>query len=111
MCQLRVGRTYLKADSFSIGLSESDRCECGEKETVYHYFYCSNYEREHNVLFTKLNEIIPKFSKYSKKDKISILLYGVNLYSEEFDCRNISITFAVQAYINSTKHFIQTKVL
>ena len=85
MCQLRVGRTYLKADSFAIGLSENNRCECCEKETVHHYFYCRNYEREHNVLFTKLNEIIPKFCKYKKKDKISILLYGVNLTLEEFD--------------------------
>ena len=55
LCQLRVGRTYLKADSFSIGLSESDRCECGEKETIYQYFYCSNYEHEKYVLFGKIN--------------------------------------------------------
>ena len=67
LCQLRVGRTFLKADSFSIGLSESDSCECGEKETICHYFYRSNYEHEHNVLFGKLNEIIPKFNRYSKK--------------------------------------------
>ena len=32
MCQLGVGRTYLKADSFSIGLSESDHCEYSQKE-------------------------------------------------------------------------------
>ena len=38
MCHLRVGRTYLKADSFSIGLSDSDRCECGQKETLSHFF-------------------------------------------------------------------------
>ena len=80
LCQLRVGRTYLKADSFAIGLSESDRCECGEKETIHHYFYCSNYEHEHIVLFGNLNEIIQKFNKYSKKDKKkSSLFHGFNL--------------------------------
>ena len=34
--------------------------------SICHYFYC-NYEHEHNVLFGKLNEIIPKFNRYSKK--------------------------------------------
>ena len=108
LCQLRVGRTYLKADSFSIGLSQNDHCECGAKETIQHYFYCNRYIPQQNIPFTKLNEIVPNFSKKSKKDKISILLYGFNLISEEFDCRNISITFAVQAYFTSTKRFFQS---
>lgn len=109
MCQLRVGRTYLKADSFSIGLSESDRCECGQKETISHNFSCKKYQPQQNILFGKITEIIPKFSQYLLRDKVSLMLYGYNLASKEFDCRNISITFAVQAYITSTKHFIHSK--
>ena len=42
MCHLRVGRTYLNADSFSKGFSESDLCECGQKETISHFFSCQN---------------------------------------------------------------------
>ena len=40
MCQLRVKQTYRNADSFSKGLPESDCCECGQKETTFHYFSC-----------------------------------------------------------------------
>ena len=69
MCHLRVGRTYLNADSFSIGFSASDRCECGYKETVFHFFACSNYLPQQNILFDKVNEIIPKFSQFSHKEK------------------------------------------
>ena len=58
LCQLRVGRTYLKADSFSIGLSQNDCCECGAEETIQHYFYCNRYIPQQNILFTKLNEIV-----------------------------------------------------
>ena len=29
--------------------------------------------------------------------------YGYNLSAKEFDCRNITITYAVQTHINSTK--------
>ena len=108
MCHLRVGRTYLKVDSFSIGLSESDRCECGQKETFSHYFSCNNYRPQQNTLFNKISEIIPKFSKYSHRDKVSVLLYGYNLSAEEFDCRNITITYAVQTYIIPTKRFHQS---
>ena len=34
-----------------------------------------------------------------------IYLFGYNLDSEEFDCRNITINFAVQRYISSSKRF------
>ena len=108
MCHLRVGRTYLKVDSFSTGLSESDRCECGQKETISHYISCNNYRPQQNTLFNKISEIIPKFSKYSHRDKVSVLLYGYNLSAEEFDCRNITITYAVQTYIIPTKRFHQS---
>ena len=110
MCQLRVGRTYLKADSFSIGLSESDRCECGQKETIFHFFSCNNYRPQQNILFGKVNEIVPKFIQLSHRDKCSVLLYGYNLADKEFDCRNIPIMYAVQAYITSTKRFSQANI-
>ena len=94
MCQLRVGRTYLKMDSFAIGLSDSDQCECGKKETISHYFSCKILKPQQDILFRKIDDVLPKFRKLSHKDKVSVLLYGYNLSSGEFDCRNISITFA-----------------
>ena len=111
MCHLRVGRTYLKADSFSIGLSDSDRCECGQKETISHFFSCINYKPQQNILFGKINKIIPQYTQFSHREKCSLLVYGYNLSAEEFDCRNIPILYAVQANITSTKRFLQANIL
>ena len=40
MCRLRVGPSYLNADSFKIGHSDTNRCECGQKETELHISLC-----------------------------------------------------------------------
>ena len=50
MCRLRVGRSYLNADSFKICHSDTDRCECGQKETVAHFFVCRNYSAQQEIL-------------------------------------------------------------
>ena len=105
MCRLRVGRTYLNADSFKIGHSETDLCECGKKETVAHFFVCAKYTAQQEALHNKFNDVIPKFKNFSNAKKLEIFLYGYNLKSEEYDCRNIPLTFAVQKYVFSTKRF------
>ena len=105
LCRLRVGRSYLNADSFKIGHSDTDLCECGQKETVAHFFVCRNYFAQQEILHSKFNDILPKFKSFSKARQVEIFLCGHNLTSEEFDCRNIPLTFAVQKYILSTKRF------
>ena len=50
MCRLRVGRSYLNADSFKICHSDTDRCECGQKETVAHFFVGRNYSAQQEIL-------------------------------------------------------------
>ena len=105
MCRLRVGRSYLNADSFKIGHCDTDRCECGQKETVAHFFVCKNYSAQQETLQIKFNDILPHFKNLSKTKQLEIFLYGYNLKSEEFDCRNIPLTFAVQKYVLSTKRF------
>ena len=110
MCHLRVGRTYIKADSYSIGLSESDHCKCGQKETISLFYSCSNYRPQQNILFGKVSEIITQFTQLSHKDKCSGLIYGYDLSADDFNCRNIPITYAVQAYTTSTKRFLQANI-
>ena len=78
--------------------------------TCVHFFACSNYIPQQNILFDKVNEIIPKFRQFSHRQKCTILLYGFNINAKEFDCRNIPIIYAVQAYITSTKRFLQAKI-
>ena len=105
MCRLRVGRTYLNADSFKIGHSETDRCECGKKETVAHFFVCERFKSQQDELKNKCNSLIPTFKNFSNAKQLEIFLYGYNLKSEEYDTRNIPLTFAVQRYVLSTKRF------
>ena len=105
MCRLRVGRSYLNADSFKIGHSETDRCDCGQKETVAHFFVCRNYSAQQEILHSKFNDILPKFKSLSNAKKLETFLFGHNLKSKEYDCRNIPLTFAVQKYVLSTKRF------
>jgi hypothetical protein len=38
-CRLRVGRSFLKSHSFAINMSPSDRCLCGEIDTIQSYFF------------------------------------------------------------------------
>ena len=77
--------------------------ECGQKETIFQYFSRNIYKQQQDILFRKIGDVLPKFRKLSRKYNDSVLLYGYNLSNEEFDCRNISISFAVQTYITSTK--------
>ena len=105
MCRLRVGRSYLNADSFKIGHSDTDRCECGQKETVAHFFVCRKYSAQQEILHSKFNDILPHFKNLSNAKKLETFLFGHNLTAEEFDCRNIPLTFAVQKYVLSTKRF------
>jgi hypothetical protein len=105
LCQLRVGRTYLNADSFSIGLSDTDLCLCGSTETVIHFFNCPLYEEHIEILHDKIKQLFPKFAKLPKHKQLKLLLNGHNNDSVEFDCRNITITFAVQKFVQATKRF------
>ena len=102
--QPQFRRSILNADSFSIGLSDTDLCNCGVKETVSHFFICLLYQEEQKIMNDKLNNLLPHF-KNSNANKNEIYLFGYNLNSEEFDCRNITINYAVQNYISATKRF------
>ena len=106
LCRLRVGRSFLKSHSFSINMASTDRCLCGEIDTIQSYFLtCFLFQVERNELFDKINQIIPKFKQKSKSDQCSILLYGINSDSLLPDPRNRIITFAVQNYITKTNRF------
>ena len=83
-----------------------DEDVCSRPETVSHYLNkCFLYQEERNVLFEKIEKIIPRFSKLSEKKKTDILLYGINLDSNEPDSRNVPLTLAVQKFILQTRRF------
>ena len=102
--QLRLGRSFLSAHGFAIGIYNSDLCICSRPETTRHFFTCFLYQEEQRLLHENMSKVIPKFSTYSLKHQIEIFMNGI---SSDPDPRNISIVFAVQTYILQTKRFNQ----
>ena len=106
LCRLRVGRSFLKSHGFAINLSQTDKCFCGDVDSIQNYFFnCFLFKTERLVLLSKVNNIYPPFSKLSKVKQCDVLLYGINLNSLLPDPRNRSITFAVQEFITKTNRF------
>ena len=104
--QLRVGRTLLNSHSFQLNFSETNLCNCHRIETVSHFLLdCFIFSEERRTLFMTLDQIYPKFTSANNNDKLEILLNGINLQSEEMDCRNPRIFHAVQNFILKTKRF------
>ena len=90
--QLRVGRSQLNLHKFTINLSDTDKCLCARTESVDHFFNdCFLYSEERCLLYSSIEQILPKFSNLSKKTKLHIFLHGINLHSEETDSRNKKI--------------------
>ena len=48
--QIRLGRSYLAAHGFSIGLNSSDLCICSIPETTKHFFTCFIYQQEQKTV-------------------------------------------------------------
>ena len=114
--QLRVGRSFLAADGFAIGLQDSNACQnCrplpgrqrkSVPENASHFFIsCNKYVQERSVLFAKLSQYIKNFQKLTHKRQLEIILMGINLENEEPDPRNLGIVLAVQKFIIQTKRF------
>ena len=109
-CRLRVGRSFLKSHSFAINMSPSDRCLCGEIDTIQSYFLsCFLFQNERLVLLDKINQIFPRFQKMSKSEQCNVLLYGINTDKILPDPRNRLIMYAVHNFITKTnrlsKHY------
>ena len=100
--QLRLGRSYLSAHGYSIGLNNSDLCICSRPETTKHFFTCFLYQEEQQLLYDKVSQLIANFNTLSLNRQVDIFLNGINT---ELDPRNLPIVFAVETYILQTKQF------
>ena len=105
-CRLCVGRSLLKSHSFAINMSSTDRCLCGEIDTIQSYFLsCFLFQNKRLVLLNKINQILPRFHSMSKSEQCNLLLYGINTDNVLPDPRNIVITYAVHNFITQTNRF------
>ena len=106
LTQIRLGRSFLNQHKFTIGLSDSPSCLCDRIESSEHFLlHCFLYTEERKTLFSSVQNMFPKFSTFPDKRKFETLLFGVNLDSDEPDCRNKRIMKLVQEFIMKTKRF------
>ena len=74
-------------------------------DNVHFVLNCESFIPQRNILFDKIELLLPGFKVKSKKLKLFILLNGIYLDSEFPDCRNKHIMFAMQHFILTTKRF------
>jgi hypothetical protein len=106
LCRLRLGRSFLKAHSFAINLSDSDKCLCGSIESTSHYLLdCVQFVDQRKCMYEAVVKILPNFATQTKSRKVEILLRGINLNQDNPDSRNRQLAFISQNYILNTARF------
>ena len=76
-----------------------------------HYFLdCFLYTPERQTLLSLVEHYVPNFTRLTKKNKLDLLLRGVNLDNDEFLPTNTILTKAVQNFILQTKRFVKIEI-
>ena len=111
LTHIRVGRSYLKSHSFSIGLSDTNICSCNSKvvESPLHYItLCPNFTEMRKTLFDQVEQnYIPQFKKLSLRRQFEILVYGYQPYDPELTVINTKLSILTQNFILKTKRFAE----
>ena len=108
LTQIRVGNSFLKADSFKTGHTDTNFCSCGYIEDSKHFFTkCSLFDEQRQILFNKMKEFIPNFQLLSTTRQLEILLMGYEYDNPEMTRINTKIMVISQNYILQTKRFVK----
>ena len=93
LTKIRLGRSDLNQHKFTVGLSDSPDCMCHYKsETPEHYFLdCFLYSPERRILFSLIEHFIPKFQDLNRKQKIDIIIKGVDINNPDILSTNITL--------------------
>ena len=76
-----------------------------------HYFLdCFLYAPERQTLLSLVEHYVPDFSRLTKKNKLDLLLRGVNPDNNEFLPTNTILTKAVQTFILQTRRFVKIEI-
>ena len=112
LSRIRLGRSYLKSHSHSIGLSDTNTCSCNNTvlESPLHYItQCPNFADIRLTLYNEMEQqFIPNFKKLSFKRQYEILIYGYEPSNLEMIGINSKITKLTQTYILKSKRFDNT---
>ena len=92
--QLHLGISFLISHSFHLGMEELPFCDiCHFEENMCHYMLsCTLFTLQREVLFKTVSELVPKLMNFTKKKKLDILLYGMNINLDIRDCQNVPLT-------------------
>ena len=107
LTRIRVGRSELNQHTFSLGQIDSPECLCHHREeSPMHYFLdCFLYLQERQAIFLLFENYIRNFKFFSKRQKLQVILNGINPDIEDFIRTNITLTIGVQNFILQTKRF------
>ena len=107
LTRIRVGRSFLNQHKFTIGLSDSPECLCHfRSESPEHFFLdCFLYTLERQAMISLIENYVPNFSRLNKKNKLELILRGVNIDNDDFLQTNTILTKSVQNFILQTKRF------
>ena len=106
---IRVGRSYLKSHSFSIGMSDTNICSCNSKvvESPLQYItQCPNFNEMRKTFFYQVEQnFIPQFKRLSLRRQFDILVHGYQPYDPELTLINTKLSILTQNFILKTKRF------
>ena len=107
MTHLCVGRSFLNDHAFPLGFSSSPQCLChSPRESPGHIILnCFLYSRERLTLMGKVENIIPKFCRFTEKRKLEILLFGIHPDNPDYYQQNRSLQIIVSQFLIATKRF------
>jgi hypothetical protein len=111
--QVRCGRSQLNQHLFEVGNIQSPMCLCHAPiESTEHFFLdCFIFSNERHELFSNLKGILENDpSKYTRAQKLEILLYGEHPENPEKYLANKTILRYVQSFLISTKRLVFHRV-
>jgi hypothetical protein len=107
LTRIRVGQSDLKTHRFKVGKADNTVCLClHPHETPEHYItQCFLYTEERRILFSQIEQFIPRFKYCSMKRQFEILTQGYEINNPEMVKINTKIMKFTQHFILQTKRF------
>ena len=113
LTRIRVGQSFLKEHSFTLGFSDSmscDKCLAPRESPLHFITQCEGYSDLRLIMLNKVQQFIPNIHLLAKKRQYEILVYGYDPDNDELERYNTKIIIATQSFIYDTKRFCSTNI-
>jgi len=109
LTRIRVGRSYLKSHSYSIGMSDTNTCSCNDTviESSLHFItQCPMFAVQRRILYDQVEQnYIQQFRKLSLRRQFDILVHGFEPSNSDLTLINTKISILTQNFILRTNRF------